>query len=132
MGLIVGCGPGRAGGVSKNAATRRDRTAPPPDGHHPRRMPAFPGVLAMRTLLVPAAAAAFLATSAIAFAATHNVSGTVKAFDMQAGTLTLANGTEYMLPKDFKDPGLKAGDKVTIAWDTKDGNKIAEKAKIAK
>jgi len=92
----------------------------PEDAEHPAGRP-----LGWRTLVV-------VATSAIAFAATHNASGTVKAFDMQAGTLTLANGTEYMLPKDFKDPGLKAGDKVTIAWDTKDGNKVAEKVKIAK
>jgi hypothetical protein len=95
-------------------------------------MPASSGVLAMRKLLVPAAAAAILATSAIAFAATQNVTGTVKSFDSKAMTLTLDNGTQYMLPKTFKDPGLKAGEKVTVAWDTKGGNKIAEKVTIAK
>ncbi len=71
----------------------------------------------MRKLLVPAAAAAILATSAIAFAATQNTTDTVKSFDSKAMTLTLANGTEYMLPKGFKDPGLKAGEKVTVAWE---------------
>jgi len=84
----------------------------------------------MRKLLVPAVAAAILATSAIA--ATQNATGTVKAFDSKAMTLTLTNGTEYMLPKGFKDPGIKVGEKVTIAWDTKGGNKIAEKVTIAK
>ena len=86
----------------------------------------------MRKLLVPAVAAAILASSAVAFAATHNTTGTVKSFDSKAMTLTLANGTQYMLPKTFKDPGLKAGEKVTIAWDTKGGSKIAEQVTIVK
>ena len=86
----------------------------------------------MRKLLVPAAAAAILATSAIAFAATHNTSGTIKTFDSKAMTLTLADGASYMLPKGFKDPGLKAGDKVSIAWDAKNGSKVAEKVLIVK
>jgi hypothetical protein len=86
----------------------------------------------MRKLLVPAVAAAILATSAVAFAATKNTTGTVKSFDSKGMTLTLANGTEYMLPLGFKDPGLKAGEKVTVAWDTKGGNKIAEKVTITK
>jgi hypothetical protein len=86
----------------------------------------------MRKLLVPAAAAAFLASSALTFAATHNASGKVKSFDMQTGMLTLSDGTRYMLPKGFKDPGLRAGEKVTISWDTKNGSKVAEKVKIMK
>jgi hypothetical protein len=84
----------------------------------------------MRKLLVPAVAAAILATSAVAFAATKNTTGTVKAFDTKS--LTLANGTEYILPAGFKDPGIKAGERVTIAWDTKGGSKIAEKVTIKK
>lgn len=86
----------------------------------------------MRKLLVPAAAAAFLASSALAFAATHNDTGMVKSFDMKAGTLTLADGSQYRLPKGFKDPGLKTGEKVTISWDTKNGSKVAEKVVIMK
>ncbi len=85
----------------------------------------------MRKLLVPAAAAAVLATSAIAFAATHSASGVVKTFDAKAMKLTLASGDQYMLPKGFKDPGLKAGEKVSIAWDTKNGSRIAETVTIA-
>ena len=84
----------------------------------------------MRKLLVPAAVAAILATSAIAFAATQHTTDTVKSF--KAMTLTLANGTEYMLPKGFKDPGIKAGEKVTVAWEAKGGTKIAEKVTLAK
>lgn len=86
----------------------------------------------MRKLLVPAAAAAFLATSAAAFAATHHTSGVVQTVDTKAMTLTLEDGGQYMLPKNFKDPGLKAGDKVKVAWETKKGSKIAEKVTIQK
>jgi Cu/Ag efflux protein CusF len=65
----------------------------------------------MRKLLVPAAAAALLATSALSFAATaQHATGTVKAYDAKAQTLTLADGSTYMLPKVFKNPGLKAGE----------------------
>jgi Cu/Ag efflux protein CusF len=85
----------------------------------------------MRKLLVSTAAAAVLASSSLAFAAAmHNTSGIVKAFDTKAMTLTLANGRKYMLPKNFKDPGLKAGDKVSISWDTKNGSRVAETVKI--
>jgi hypothetical protein len=111
----------------------RDTTQP--DGPPPKR--AFsqtntrhPGVLAMRKLLVPAIAAAILATSAVAFAATKNTTGTVKAFDSKS--ITLTNGNEYMLPADFKDPGIKTGEKVTVAWDVKAGSKVAEKVTIKK
>ena len=84
----------------------------------------------MRKLLVPAVAAAILATSAVAFAATKNTTGTVKSFDSKS--LTLANGNEYMLPAGFKDPGIKTGERVTVAWDVKGGSKIAEKVTIKK
>jgi len=85
----------------------------------------------MRKLLAPALIAASLATSATAFAATtHNASGTVKS--VSGTTLTLANGAEYMLPKGFKDPGLKSGQKVTVAWDMKGKNRMVEKVTIAK
>lgn len=86
----------------------------------------------MRTLLVPAAAAALLATSALGFAATQNASGTLKTFDQKAMTITLADGSVYSLPKNFKDPGLKAGEKLTIAWEQSGKNKIADKITIVK
>lgn len=48
------------------------------------------------------------------------ISGTVKAFDLKAHTLTLTltDGKIYQLPATFKDPGLKAGEKVTVHWKT--------------
>lgn len=87
----------------------------------------------MRKLLVPAAAAALLATSALSFAAAQqHATGTVKAYDAKAQTLTLADGSVYMLPKTFKDPGLKAGEKVSITWEMKGSSKTADQVMITK
>ena len=86
----------------------------------------------MRTLLVPAAIAALLATSAISFAAAQHATGTVKAFDAKAMTLTLADGDTYVLPKTFKNPGLKAGENVSITWEMKGAKKTADTVTIVK
>lgn len=86
----------------------------------------------MRALLVPAAAAALLATAPLALAATQTATGTVKAFDLKAHTLTLDNGTIYQLPAAFKDPGLKSGEKVQVSWQMKGGKHDASKVSIVK
>ncbi|MET0436417.1 MAG: DUF1344 domain-containing protein [Devosia sp.] len=74
-------------------------------------------------LVAVAPGAAFAATTAMPAAkpavtsqADQSISGTVKAFDLKAHTLTLADGKIYQLPATFKDPGLKAGEKVTVHW----------------
>ena len=85
----------------------------------------------MRTLLIPAAAAAILATSSLVFAATQT-SGTVRSYDSHSMTLTLADGSAYTLKKGVKDAGLKAGEKVTVSWDTSGSKKIAEKVTVSK
>src|SRR5690606_38068290 len=66
-------------------ATRRPDPADAIEGTCARHIE---GGVAMRTLLVPAALAAFIATAPFAFAAQH-ATGTVKAFDAKAMTLTL-------------------------------------------
>ncbi len=85
----------------------------------------------MRTLLIPAAAAAILATSSLVFAATQT-NGTVKSYDSHAMTLTLADDSTYTLKKGVKAPALKAGEKVTVSWDMSGSKKIADKVTIAK
>lgn len=80
----------------------------------------------MRHLTVPAALAAMLTAAAPAFAA-HVAAGRIKAFDLKAGTLTLADGTTYRLPKPFKDPGLKPGATVELSWTIHDGRPVADK-----
>lgn len=74
----------------------------------------------MHRFIVPAALAAVVASSSLAFA--DQTSGVVKNFDAKAMTLTLADNSEYYLPKNFQNPGLAAGQKVQITW-TMQGNK---------
>ncbi len=86
----------------------------------------------MRKLIVSAAAAALLASGSMAFAAVKHTKGTVKTFDGTAKSLVLDDGSAFTLPKTFKDPGLKAGEKVRISWDMSGKEKVAEAVKILK
>ncbi|KAA3451970.1 hypothetical protein C7I87_04905 [Mesorhizobium sp. SARCC-RB16n] len=86
----------------------------------------------MRKIIVSAAAAALLASGSVAFAAVKHTTGTVKSFDAMAKSLVLDNGSSFTLPATFKDPGLKAGEKVRISWDMSGKDKVAEAVKIVK
>jgi Cu/Ag efflux protein CusF len=86
----------------------------------------------MRMYIIPAVAAATLAFTPLAMAAAQHANGTIKAYDAKALTLTLTDGSVYMLPKTFKDPGLKTGEKVSIAWEMQGKHKTAETVTIAK
>jgi Protein of unknown function (DUF1344) len=86
----------------------------------------------MRMHIIPAAAAATIAFSALALAAPQHANGTVKTYDAKAMTLTLTDGNVYTLPKAFKNPGLRTGEKVSIAWDMHGKSKTAETVKILK
>lgn len=72
----------------------------------------------MRAYMLPAAIILSIGSASLAMAAT-TTDGVIKALDMKTNTLTLADGTAYMLPKGFKDPGLKVGEKVAVVWDLK-------------
>lgn len=85
----------------------------------------------MRAFIIPAAIAALIAGAPLAMAA-QMTTGHVKAFDAKTNTLTLKNGTAYMLPVGFKDPGLKAGSKVQVSWDMQGGKHEASAVKIVK
>ncbi|HTV67794.1 MAG TPA: DUF1344 domain-containing protein [Rhizobiaceae bacterium] len=86
----------------------------------------------MRTLLIPAALAAILSTSALALAATQHTDGTVKAYDAKAMTLTLVDGSVYSMPENFKGPNLRAGEKVQISWEQSGARKMADTVTIVK
>jgi hypothetical protein len=86
----------------------------------------------MRMYIIPAVAAATLAFTPLAMAATQHANGTIKAYDAKALTLTLTDGAVYMLPKTFKDPGLKTGEKVSIVWEMQGKHRAAETVTIAK
>ena len=68
----------------------------------------------MRTKFLPLAVAVVALSTAAAFAAV--TTGSIKTLDMKAMTLTLDNGSTYILPTGFKDPGLKVGEKVSVTW----------------
>jgi hypothetical protein len=86
----------------------------------------------MRMYLIPAAIALSCSFGTLAMAASQHVTGTVKAFDAKARTLTLADGSVYTLAKSIKDPGLKAGEKVNLAWEMSGKTRTAETVTIAK
>jgi hypothetical protein len=86
----------------------------------------------MRKILFPTVIAAVMASTVGAFAADTNTTGTIKALDMKAMSITLDDGTVYMLPKGFKDPGLKVGEKVTVAWKLVNKAHDADSVVIAK
>ena len=84
----------------------------------------------LRAYIIPTVLAVLLASSSLALASQSE--GTVKAIDAKAMTLTLHNGTVFYLPKTFKEPGLKAGDKVNVAWEMLQGRHEATKVTIVK
>ena len=85
----------------------------------------------MRSRLLPALLAASLSLAGAAYAST-STTGQIKALDMTASTVTLDNGIAYSLPVNFKDPGLKVGEKVQISWNIKDGKHMATRVKVEK
>ena len=58
-----------------------------------------------------------LGFGAAAFAAPTDTTGTIKAIDAKAYSVTLADGTVYLLPKTFKLADFKIGEKVKLHWD---------------
>ena len=84
----------------------------------------------MNRFIVPAALAAVVATSSLALA--DQTVGTIKAFDAKAMKLTLKDGTIYSLPAGFKDPGLKAGERVQVTWSMQSGQHEASAVVIQK
>ncbi len=71
----------------------------------------------MRAYMLPAAIILSIGSASLAMAAPTTTDGVIKSLDMKTHTITLADGTAYMLPKGFKDPGLKVGEKVAVVWD---------------
>ena len=84
----------------------------------------------MRMRVVPLAIATLLTLASVANAA--NVSGTVRTYDPEKRQLVLDNGYRYALSPRIQDPGLKAGDAVSITWNSmKDGIRVASIIRVA-
>lgn len=72
-----------------------------------------------------------LLTSAVvstaALAATQTMTGDVKSADAARHELTLANGSTFELSSKVKLKKIKAGDKVAVTYEMKDGKMMASK-----
>lgn len=69
----------------------------------------------MRALFASAVILSSIAMVPAAFAASQSMTGTVKTY--HAGqSLTLASGDSFTLPGNFKDPGIRTGEKVKVAY----------------
>lgn len=86
----------------------------------------------MRALLIPTTLAALIAGAPLALAATQYSSGTFQSYDSKSMTLTLSDGASFMLPTGFKDHGLKAGERVKISWEMKNGQHVVDSVTIAR
>lgn len=73
----------------------------------------------MRSKILPLVLIAGMSFGGAAFAAGADVSGTIKAIDAKALTVTLEDGTVYTLPAGFKLDAFKVGEKVTITAEKK-------------
>jgi Cu/Ag efflux protein CusF len=78
----------------------------------------------MRKFMVAAGAAALLAASTFG-ALGAEATGAIKSIDMTAKTVTLEDGTIYVLPTGFDTASVKVGDKVKITFDEADGKMTA-------
>lgn len=84
----------------------------------------------MRSKLIPAVVAASLAFGGVVFAAAPAyVTGTIKAIDAKAMTITMDDGTVYDFAATMKLAGFKVGEKVTIGWEMMGGKHMASAIK---
>lgn len=81
------------------------------------------GAVALATIAV---------VSTAALAATQTVTGDVKSADAAKHELTLANGNTFEVGSGVKLDKIKAGDKVAITYETKNGKMLASKVSHAK
>ena len=84
----------------------------------------------MRSYFLPLALSLSFAAAGAMAATTTN--GTIKSMDTKAHTLTMADGSVYVLPSTIKASGLKVGEKVAVIWDMKGTSKDASKVTIVK
>jgi Cu/Ag efflux protein CusF len=80
----------------------------------------------------PVALAALAVFSTAALAATQTKTGDVKSTDTAKHELTLANGDTFEVASKVKLDKIKAGDKVAVTYELKDGKMVASKVHHAK
>ena len=80
----------------------------------------------------PVVLAALAVVSTAALAATQTVTGDVKSTDTAKRELTLVNGNTFELGSKIKLDKIKAGEKVAITYEVKNGKMMASKVSHAK
>lgn len=85
----------------------------------------------MKTRIIPAAFAVLALSSFAALAAPTMTTGVIKSLDAKAQTVTLADGTSYVLPKGFDVKALKVGEKVAVEWNLSSGKNMIATIKPA-
>jgi Cu/Ag efflux protein CusF len=77
----------------------------------------------MKKLVIPFAAAVMFA--GIGFASAETATGAIKALDPATFTITLEDGSAYVVDPKTDLMTMKAGDKVQITFDVKEGKNVA-------
>lgn len=85
-----------------------------------------------RKLAVPIAVLGIAAMSAMAFAAVETKVGSIKSLDPANHELVLSTGETFELPGSIQLTKLKVGEKVTIAYEIKNGKMMATKVEATK
>jgi hypothetical protein len=83
-------------------------------------------------LAVPVVLLGLAAASTMALAAVETKVGNIKSLDTVKHELVLSTGETFELSKTVQLKTLKVGEKVSIAYETKDGKMMATKVVAAK
>lgn len=78
----------------------------------------------MKRIIAPLFALALV--FAVGTANAEEAKGIIKQLDATAAMLVLEDGTQFTLAEGIDLEGIKAGDEVTVAYEMKDGQKVAK------
>jgi hypothetical protein len=82
----------------------------------------------MNRLLAAVSAVALMASVGVANAAESQ--GKIKSVDEEAMVLTLEDGTMFQLSEDVAVENLMPGQEVSVSYETKDGENVADKVDV--
>lgn len=85
-----------------------------------------------RNVYIPLAAASLVLVSSAAYAAALTKTGEIKSIDTAKQQFQLQSGDTFAAGKSVKLQNLKAGEKVSIVYESKDGKMVASKVHAVK
>ena len=86
----------------------------------------------MRKSYVPALVVCATLLATAAFAAGISATGVIKSVDKKGDAIILTDGKVYTLSEGFEAEKFKAGEKVAVIYDMKNGKMVATSVKIVK